>query len=136
MAHEPHLPLTRAAALACALALAGGASCRSGPRPSDVPAVLVAPTPADREALARAVSEALGGSAVTLADDALTHETMLIIDRVPARDPETGLLLDGRERSGPELFSLVDDGGRCVLVQERTGRRATLDGARCAPLLK
>ena len=98
----------------------------------DLPAVLTNPTAETRAALARAVSGALHGAPVTLADDALTRDTTLIIERARPRTPD-GVPLSGRERGRPEHFRLVKNGSRCVLVHERTGERWTLPAATCAP---
>jgi hypothetical protein len=96
------------------------------PQPTDTPAVIEEPTLRSREAVIKAVSDALGGATVTLADDALTRSSVLIIDRRPLRDP-AGLPVQGRETGMPERFFLVKNGARCVLVYERTGKRYPLD---------
>ena len=98
----------------------------------DVPAVIGNATFESRAELRRVVGHALGGAPVTLADDALTRESELIIEPARARDPQ-GAPLDGRERGRPERFRLVKSDGRCVLVHERTGKRFTLAEAACAP---
>jgi len=97
----------------------------------DVPAVLTNPTAESRAALARAVSGALHGAPVTIADDALTRDSTLIIERARPRTPD-GVPLSGRETGRPERFRLVKDGSRCVLVHERTGKRWTLKAATCS----
>jgi hypothetical protein len=120
--------VARPAVVALALALAACAA-RSAPR--DVPALLVSPTAASRSELTRVVSRALGGAPVTLADDALTSDGTLIVERTPRRDAQ-GRLLVGRETGRPEHFRLVRSGSRCVLVLERTGKRYPLTAATCA----
>jgi len=102
------------------------ASCASaGPRPDSlegaVPAVIVDPTPQSRAALLQAVTDALGQEPL-LADDALTRERTLLIERSH---------LDGRERGAPERFVLMNVRDRCVLVYERTGQRSRLVETRC-----
>ena len=119
----------RKAVVAGALAVAACAA-RSSPR--DVPAVMTHPTPESRAELVRVVSRALGGMPVTLADDALSGDGTLIVERAPRRDAE-GRPVAGRETGRPEHFRLVQDGSRCVLVQERTGERFTLESATCSP---
>lgn len=100
---------------------------------SEVPAVIVQPTEASRAALAQAVSVALGGVKVTLADFALTQSSELTIERVPRRDPE-GRLLDGRGYGEkPIRFKLLKSGADCVLIHEETGRRYKLADTECAP---
>jgi hypothetical protein len=98
----------------------------SSPRPDSlegaVPAVIVEPTPKSRAALLQAVTDALGQEPL-LADDALTRESVLLVERRH---------VEGRERGTPERFRLLLAGGRCVLVHERTGQRAPLVDTRCA----
>lgn len=114
------------------LAAAAHLACRT-PRPgADVPALVVNPSPKSRAELVRAIGAALDGATVMLADDALTADNGLTIERQPRRDP-TGLLAQGRERAMPEQFRLVMSGPQCVLVHERTGRRYPLTGVDCQP---
>jgi len=108
-------------------------ACRTA-APSDAArAVLTNPTAETRAELTQVVSAALGGAGVTLADDALTHESELIIERVRPRDAH-GLLLNGRVLGKPEHFHLVQEGARCVLIQESTGKRQLLTKATCKPI--
>ena len=74
----------------------------------------------------------LHGAPVTLADDALTHQSLLIIERTQARDA-SGVPLSGREFGRPEQFQLVRSGTRCILIQVSTGKRWTLANTQCAP---
>lgn len=100
---------------------------------AETPAVIIDPTAQSRVALRRAVSTALNGAPVTVADDALMHESVLVIDRASRRDP-SGLPLNGRDLGMPERFRLMKGGAQCVLVHERSGRRFTLTATTCAPL--
>lgn len=102
------------------------------PPPADVPASIVSPTPESRAALARAVSAAMSGAPVTLADDALTSSSTLVVERVQPRDP-SGRPFGGRELSLPERFRLVKRGDACLLVHEGSGRELVLEDTRCAP---
>jgi hypothetical protein len=98
-----------------------------------VPAVITSPTAASRADLLRVVRKAMREAPVTLADDALTHESTLIVERARARGPD-GLPLAGRDRGRPERFHLVRNGARCLLVHEGTGRRLALSSSvTCAP---
>ena len=119
--------------LAVALLLA--AACKSAPEPQRVPegalARIVNPTPQSRAALAQAVRDALDGLPVSLADDALTRESTLILERAAHRDPE-GHRAQGRELGRPERFTLFKTGADCVLIHERTGRRMVLVATECA----
>jgi hypothetical protein len=92
--------------------------------------VIVNPTPESRAALVEAVSTALNGAPVTLAGDALTTASTLVIQRTPRRDPN-GLPMDGRDVGSPERFRLVRSGGQCVLVHEGSGRRFALSATDC-----
>nr|WP_298718551.1 hypothetical protein [uncultured Steroidobacter sp.] len=94
------------------------------------PAVLTEATPETHQELVKAVSAALNVPTVTLAADALTTDSELVIERAPARDAQ-GRRLQGRELSQPEHFQLIQANNRCVLVQVRTNARYELPGARC-----
>ena len=122
----------RAATVASAFVLA---ACVSSASRSDEPAVITAPTPASREELARVVSAALHGAPVTLADDALTKENLLFIERARIRDAN-GVPIDGRAREQPEQFQLVKSGSQCVLIHRRTGERHALTHTTCTPSRK
>jgi hypothetical protein len=86
-----------------------------------VPAVITDPT---------ADSRALHGEPLTLADDALTRDSTLIVERVRPRD-ENGAPLLGRDTGRPERFRLVKEGSQCVLVHEGTGERYPLESTTC-----
>jgi hypothetical protein len=105
-------------------------ACVSAASRSDEPAVISAPTPASREELARVVSAALHGAPVTLADDALTKESLLIIERARRRDAD-GVRIDGRVMEKPEQFELVKSASQCVLIHRRTGERHVLTHTTC-----
>jgi len=96
----------------------------------DRPALIVNPTAETRAALLQAVRSALGDAKVTLSDDALTRESVLIIERTARRDT-AGRRLQGRELGKPERFRLVKSGPSCVLIHERTGRRVPLEHTEC-----
>jgi hypothetical protein len=96
---------------------------------TSVPALLVSPSVEARGELGRVVSEALHVP-VRLADDALVHDSVLVVDRSMPRDA-AGIPLDGRVLGKPEHFRLVMQGSRCVVIQERTGKSWTLTSATC-----
>ncbi|HEY8054053.1 MAG TPA: hypothetical protein VIE42_14785 [Steroidobacteraceae bacterium] len=98
---------------------------------TSVPALLVSPSVEARGELGRVVSEALHVP-VRLADDALVHDSVLVVDRSMPRDA-AGIPLDGRVLGKPEHFRLVMQGSRCVVIQERTGKSWTLVSATCKP---
>jgi hypothetical protein len=122
----------RLAAAAVAAGAVALAACPKGSPQHDLPAVLTNPTPESHAELVRLVSGALNGASVTIADDALTRDSLLIIERARPRDAE-GHPLVGRETERPERFRLVKNGARCVLVRESTGERWVLASATCSP---
>jgi hypothetical protein len=67
---------------------------------------------------------------VPLAEDALTRESALTIERTRPRDAQ-GRPLNGRDMGRPEHFRLFKVGSACVLVQESNGRRWTLTESSC-----
>lgn len=95
------------------------------------PAVVVAPTSASRAELVRVVSAAMNGQTVTLADDALTRQSVLTVERRTPPGPQ-GRAATGRTLDAPEQFRLVLRGARCVLVHA-DGREWELHEAQCAP---
>lgn len=94
------------------------------------PAVLVTSDAEVRTQIVLAVAAALGNANVTLAPDALTTQSVLAIERTPARDA-TGQRLSGRDYGRPEQFQLVKQGERCVLVHSGSQQRYELKGAQC-----
>ena len=91
-------------------------------------------TSADLESkteLQNVVSSALDGVAITIADDALTRESTLIIERGMRRridgPPELG-----RDLGRPQHFRLVIDARQCFLVHQETGLRWMLTATECA----
>ncbi len=109
--------------------------CQTSSAQEDVPALIAHPTAQTRAELLRALTEALDGATVTIADDALTRENLLIIERKPHRDLR-GRPLSGRDLGRPEPFRLVRSGSQCFLVRERTGERWLLQKTTCAPAAK
>ncbi len=117
-------------ALSGALLLSG---CRPRAAARDLPAVITHKAPEGHAELVRVLSRALNDASVTIADDALTRDSELIIERRLRRDAQ-GRPLDGRETARPERFRLVKNGPDCVLLNERTGERWRLTASTCAPL--
>jgi hypothetical protein len=116
------MTLLRRALVLASLALAACAH--------ELPARIVDPTASSRAELARVVSDALGGAPVALADDALTRESLLVIERKPPRDA-LGRPLGGRELGRPERFRLFRTDSACVLVHESDGRHYVLAATSC-----
>ncbi|HEY5898709.1 MAG TPA: hypothetical protein VIV54_14165 [Burkholderiales bacterium] len=107
-------------------------TCASGLTPAEVAAVIDRPTKESRAELAQAVSSALNGAPVTLADDALTRDSLLIVEKARQRDAN-GLPVSGRDLDKPEHFHLVKIASQCTLVHQRTGKRTTLASTTCRP---
>lgn len=116
----------RATVAFAALALA---ACVSLAQPEGE-ALRLAPDEASQAELVRVVSAALGRPGVTIAADALTRDSLLIIEPVPARDA-TGQRLSGRDLGRPEHFRLLSRGEDCTLLHEQTGQRHELRASRC-----
>lgn len=98
----------------------------------DVAALITNPSAESRADLQSAVTAALNVASITLADDALTQTSILIIDRTRPRDAG-GRQLSGRDVGKPEQFQLVKQGARCVLVHQASGKRFDLPKTTCKP---
>ena len=123
-----------AAVRACWLAAAAIAPTACGTLSAqEQPAVISAPTAESRAELARVVTAAFNGQPVTLADDALTRESALTIER---RTPpgEQGRAATGRTLGFPERLNLVLRGTRCFLVRSADGREWELNDVQCVPV--
>lgn len=114
-------------ALAAAVLLA---ACSTLSVPHDIPALVSSPTEKSRTELRQAVSRALNGIKITVADDALTKTSLLTIERSPIRDVQ-GRRIMGREPGKPHQFRLVKNGSDCVLVKSRDNSRWVLAEATC-----
>lgn len=108
-------------------------ACGSQPAQGNpVPALLAEATPEARAELQRVVSEAMHGVPVTLADDALTRESVLVIERNPPQDAQHRNLT-GRNLESPQKFQLLISGDRCWLERAADGERWELLEAKCVP---
>jgi hypothetical protein len=119
--------INRMIAIAALLVLV---ACHSRLQANDLPALLTSPTPASRAELVNVVSKALNGLEVTLADDALTNSSTLIIERKQLRDIR-GRIDSGRVMEMPEFFDLVINGSSCVLIHRQDESRYDLKEAVC-----
>ncbi len=113
-----------------ALLLSLSAACGAPAIQSDVPALLINPGTDTRLEIEQSVSAALNGADITIAHDALTRDSVLIIERgmnrSVSRPPEMG-----RDLGRPEHFQLVIDGPQCVLVHQKTGLHWLLNNSKC-----
>ena len=96
------------------------------------PAVIAAHTQQSRAELTRVASAAFNGQPVTLADDALTRESVLTLERSTPPGPQ-GRAATGRTLDAPAQLNLVLRGTRCFLVRASDGREWELNEARCVP---
>ena len=106
------------------------AGCGSAELQNEFSAVRVDPGPAANAELQNVVSSALDGRPVTLAANALTEESTLIIEPAKLRRIEGPPEL-GRNLGRPAHFRLVLDGNHCFLVHGETGLRWLLGDTRC-----
>ena len=119
--------LARAIALAvCAVVIV---ACKNVVTDADQPAVITDPDDASRAALQATVNAALN-TEVTLAEDALTDSSVLIIERNIPKSIE-GSPAQGRNMDMPIQFRLVTDGANCILVDQRDASRHSLADTRC-----
>jgi hypothetical protein len=94
------------------------------------PALIERPTQQSKAELLRILGDAFYGRPVTIADDALTHDSVLVIERREPRGLE-GSPAGGRVLETPEQFHLVLRDAHCELVRSSDGRRWTLTETRC-----
>jgi hypothetical protein len=99
---------------------------------AEQPALIAQPSPQSRAELLAAVTAAFNGQPIVLADDALTRESLLIIERREPRDAE-GRPVGGRTLATPEQFDLVLRDSQCELVRRSDGRRWLLTRTICVP---
>ena len=120
--------VSRAIALA-ALAVTF-AACKNVAPDVDQAAVIVNPDAASRAALHAIVNTALHTD-VTLADDALTETSILIIEQKVPQSIE-GSPAQGRTMEMPTQFRLVANGSECILIDQRDMSRTVLEDTVCS----
>ena len=113
---------------ALAIALASNA-CTTISAEDEAPAVLKADIVSHAE-LVKTVQQALHRTDITLADDALTQDSELIIGQAQPRDGQ-GRYLNGRDLGKPDHFRLIMHGSTCVLVHIETNERWTMRDPSC-----
>lgn len=97
-------------------------ACKTDTVRKDISARIVEPTPESRAELQRVVSGALNVKNVTIADDALTRDSLLIIE--PRH-------LMGRDHRKPEHFRLILSDSACILVHQGVDIRYELTHTVC-----
>ena len=114
--------------LIAALAV-GVTGCRTVATEHDRAARIVNADDNSRAALQRAVNDALHTN-VTLADNALTESSLLIIERSPPRSMQN-LPTQGRNMDVPIQFRLVINRDDCILIDQRDRSRYLLEDTKC-----
>jgi len=114
--------------LIAALAV-GVTGCRTVATEHDRAARIVNADGNSRAALQRAVNDALNTN-VTLADNALTESSLLIIERSPPRSMQN-LPTQGRNMDVPIQFRLVINRDDCILIDQRDRSRYLLEDTKC-----
>lgn len=105
-------------------------ACKNSDTRQEIPARIIAPTAESRAELLDVVSNALHNANLTLADDALTKSSLLVIERKRHRDLNNNPVI-GRELSQPEQFRLLLDGNQCVLIHLNNGNHRVLMNTHC-----
>lgn len=103
--------------------------CQTMATDDDVPALISNPSSTSRAALQQVVNDVLG-TEVTLADDALTSSSMLIIERKPPGTTQ-GRLATGRNMEPAIQFRLVMNNSDCILIDTRDETRYPLENTTC-----
>jgi hypothetical protein len=106
------------------------AACKNVAPDADQAAVIVDPDAASRAALQATVNAALH-TEVTLADDALTETSVLIIEQKAPQSIE-GSPAQGRNMEMPIQFRLVVNGSECILIDQRDMTRTVLEDTVCS----
>ena len=107
----------------------GVGGCRTVATDHDKAARIIHADDASRAALQRAVNDALNTN-VTLADNALTESSLLIIERSPPRSMQS-LPAQGRNMDVPIQFRLVINREDCILIDQRDRSRYELENTTC-----
>lgn len=97
------------------------------------PARLLDPSAEARAELRSVVAAAVGQADILLAEDALTTTDVLSLEPA-ARAARPELRLPPEAETGTLHFRLLLQEGRCVLLAPDSGRRWTLQKARCEAL--
>lgn len=97
---------------------------------AEQPALIELPTPESKAELTRVLGEAFPGRSVTIADDALTRDSVLLIERRAIKGLE-GSPASGRSLEMPEVFRLVLRDRRCELIRSSDQRRWALSETSC-----
>ena len=103
--------------------------CQTMGSDTDQPARIINPDDASRAALQSTINGILKTD-VTLAENALTESSLLIIELSPPRTMENPNPL-GRIMDEPIQFRLVINGSDCILIDQRNESRHMLKNTEC-----
>lgn len=106
------------------------AACSAPNVEQDMPALLINPEPETLQEIERAVASATGGMNVTVAADALTQNSVLVIERGMQRGLDRPPEL-GRDPGRPYRFQLVINKSECMLLDQQTGEHWPLSDVEC-----
>ena len=104
--------------------------CQTMGSDADQPARIINPNDASRAALQSTINGILN-TEVTLASNALTDSSMLIIELSPPRTMQNPNP-QGRIMDEPIQFRMVINGSDCILIDQRNGSRHVLQDTECA----
>jgi hypothetical protein len=107
----------------------GVVGCQTVETGYDKPARITDPSNESRAALQQTVNAALNTD-VTLADDALTDSSLLIVERAMPQSMD-GSPAQGRTMEMPYQFRLVINGDECILIDKRDESRHVLQDTSC-----
>ena len=108
------------------------AGCRTLASDPDMPALVIQPDANSRAALQATLSGLFGGIEIRLADDALTHSSLLTL-AVGAQSALVDPVAGGRIVTEPYRFRLVQTGQDCILIDLRDHSRHRLADTACKP---
>lgn len=111
------------------VATSGVVGCQTVATGYDKPARITNPSDESRAALQQTVNAALNTN-VTLAADALTDSSLLIIEHAMPRSMD-GSPAQGRTMEMPIQFRLVINGDDCILIDQRDESRHVLQDTSC-----
>ncbi len=113
------------------LVLPAFVGCKNSITKNAVDAIILNPSVASQEELLSVTKEALNRSHIVLADNALTTDSILIIDR-DLKNDLSGDYAMGRRFDQPIKFRLLKKNGQCILIQENTDKYWVLQQTQCA----
>lgn len=105
------------------------AGCQTMADADDKAAIIVDPDDASRAAL-QSTLDGILNTVVTIAPDALTQSSTLVIERNPPRSLQNPNP-QGRNMDTPMQFRLVKNGRDCILIDERDKSRHLLENTTC-----